>query len=193
MQENNEDATEFFRLGSNSPGWSSDKNATVPIFKSQNRLKLFFYEVNLTEYIKPSHLRTKDERFRAVRPKRLRSLIDKGLGKSFVNQKCRKAPAFSAEDLYLQLRIKGKTRSSESFVCRTTVPRQPENVSVCLAWGRFIMHDRPLRSIVHDNATPRRHPTCILMWLTGICSFRLFSTDITEAYLHSAEELMKHA
>ena len=51
--------------------------------------------------------------------------------------------------------------------------------------------DKLKTSLVHDTATPRQHSTRVLIGLAAICGFRLFSTDVTQAYLQSTENLMR--
>jgi len=51
--------------------------------------------------------------------------------------------------------------------------------------------DKMKTSLVHDNATARPHSTRILVGLASSFGFRLFSTDVTQAYLQSSENLTR--
>lgn len=46
-------------------------------------------------------------------------------------------------------------------------------------------------SLVHDTATSRQHSTTMLVGLASLLGFWMFSTDVTQAYLQSAEKLMR--
>ena len=63
------------------------------------------------------------------------------------------------------------------------------------AWkARFVVQgyrDKLKTSLVHDTATPRQHYTRSVIGLAAIGGFRLFSTDVTQAYLQSAEQVMR--
>lgn len=50
--------------------------------------------------------------------------------------------------------------------------------------------DRLKTSLVHDAATARQYSTKVLIGLAAVFGFRLFSTDVTQAFLQSADELM---
>jgi Reverse transcriptase (RNA-dependent DNA polymerase) len=46
-------------------------------------------------------------------------------------------------------------------------------------------------SLVHDTATSRQHSSRLLVGLAASFGFRLFSTDVTQAYLQSSENILK--
>ena len=51
--------------------------------------------------------------------------------------------------------------------------------------------DKLKSSLVHENRTARQFSVKILVGLAAVFDFRLFSTDVTQAYLRSAEDLMR--
>ena len=60
--------------------------------------------------------------------------------------------------------------------------------------ARFIVQgyrDKLKTSLVHDTSTARQYSIRILTGLAAIFGFRLFSTDVTQAHLQSAENLMR--
>ena len=60
--------------------------------------------------------------------------------------------------------------------------------------ARFIVQgyrDKLKTSLVHDRSTARQYFVRILIGLAAIFGFRLFSTDVTQAYMQSAESLMR--
>ena len=143
-------------------------------FKSVNRPKPSCFDVDLTQVIQPGDPRSNDERFRAARKKELKGFIEKGTWK---------------------------------LVCKSEVPRNTN-----ILGGRFVLaikdegtkdevwkalfvvqryRDKLKTSLVQDTATPRQHSTRILIGLAAICGFRLFSTDVTQAYLQSTENPMR--
>lgn len=46
-------------------------------------------------------------------------------------------------------------------------------------------------SLVHGSATEKQSSTTILVGLTAVFGFRIFSTDVCQAYSQSADELMR--
>ena len=93
------------------------------------------------------------------------------------------------------------------LVCKSEVPKNVNNLG-----GRFVLaikdegtkdevwrarfvvqgyRDKLKTSLVHDTATPTQRSTRIFIGLAAICGFRLFSTDVTQAYLQSAEKRMR--
>lgn len=51
--------------------------------------------------------------------------------------------------------------------------------------------DKLKTSLVHDSATSKHTSTKVLVGLAAIFGFRLFSTDVTQAYLQSADKLVR--
>ena len=51
--------------------------------------------------------------------------------------------------------------------------------------------DKMKTSLVHDAATSKQYSSRILVGLAAIFGFRLFSTDVTQAYLQSSEPLRR--
>jgi Reverse transcriptase (RNA-dependent DNA polymerase) len=60
--------------------------------------------------------------------------------------------------------------------------------------ARFVVQgyrDHLKTSLVHDTATSRQHSSRVLVGLAAIFGVNLFSTDVTQAYLQSAEKLLR--
>ena len=60
--------------------------------------------------------------------------------------------------------------------------------------ARFVVQgyrDKPKTSLVHNNPNVRPHSVRLLIGLASVLGFRLFSTDATQAYLQSADRLMR--
>jgi hypothetical protein len=60
--------------------------------------------------------------------------------------------------------------------------------------ARFVVQgyrDKMKTSLVHDAATSKQYSSRILVGLAAIFGFRLFSTDVTQAYLQSSEPLRR--
>jgi len=53
--------------------------------------------------------------------------------------------------------------------------------------------DKMKTSLVHDSSKARQQSTRLLVGLAAIFDFRLFSTDVTQAYLQSSDDLMRDA
>lgn len=51
--------------------------------------------------------------------------------------------------------------------------------------------DKLKTSLVHDSATSKQNSTKMLVGLAAVLGFRLLSTDVTQAYLQSADKLMR--
>ena len=51
--------------------------------------------------------------------------------------------------------------------------------------------DKLKSSVVHDNPTSRPFSVKILVGLAAVFGFRIFPADVTRAYLHSTEKLMR--
>jgi Reverse transcriptase (RNA-dependent DNA polymerase) len=51
--------------------------------------------------------------------------------------------------------------------------------------------DKKKTSLVHDASTSKQQSTKLLIGLAAIFGYRIFSTDVTQAYLQSAEPLMR--
>ena len=51
--------------------------------------------------------------------------------------------------------------------------------------------DKLKLSFVHDTSTAVQFSVKLLVGLAALFEFRLFSTDVTQAYLHSTEELSR--
>jgi len=98
-------------------------------------------------------------------------------------------------------------RKTWKIVCREEVP---DNANILR--GRFILaikdegtdreiwkarfvvqghRDKLKKLLVHDISVARQHSTKILIGIAAIFGFRLFSTDVTQAYLQSAENLKR--
>ena len=60
--------------------------------------------------------------------------------------------------------------------------------------ARFVVqgHREKLKtSLVHDSPTARQNSTRLIVGLASAFGFRIFSTDVTQAYLQSADSLMR--
>ena len=60
--------------------------------------------------------------------------------------------------------------------------------------ARYVLQghkDKMKRSFVHDTSTARQFSVKLLVGLAALFDFRLFSTDFTQAYLQSTEELSR--
>ena len=61
--------------------------------------------------------------------------------------------------------------------------------------ARFVVQgyrDKLKTSLVHNNPTVKPHSVRLLIGLASVLGCRLFSTDVTQAYLQSADKLMRY-
>ena len=60
--------------------------------------------------------------------------------------------------------------------------------------ARFVVQgyrDKLKTSLFHNNPNVRPHSVRLLIGLASVLGYRLFSTDVTQAYLQSADKLMR--
>jgi hypothetical protein len=130
------------------------------------------YRAFITEIIKPVDPRT--EKFDEAKRKEIQGLIDRGTWR-----------VVAKEEVSDNANILGKR-----FVLAIKDGGTDKEV-----WkARFVVqgyrHDLKT-SLVHDTATSRQHSSCVLVGLAAIFGFNLFSTDVTQSYLQSAEMLLR--
>ena len=132
------------------------------------------YGVHLTEVILPGDPRSKDPRFAAAKEKEIRGLIERGTWKLVAKDEVPNNANIMGGRFVLAIKDEGTQKE---------------------VWkARFIVQgyrDKLKTSLVHDSASSRQFSTRLLVGLAAIFGFRLFSTDVTRAYLQSAEELMR--
>jgi hypothetical protein len=55
-----------------------------------------------------------------------------------------------------------------------------------------VFRDKKKTSLVHDASTSKQQSTKLLIGLAAIFGYWIFSTDVTQAFLQSAEPLMRY-
>ena len=132
------------------------------------------YGVHMTEVILQNDSRLKDERFKAAKQNEIRGLVERGTWKIVMKDEVLKDANIMGGRFVLAIKDQGTSKE---------------------VWkARFIVQgykDKLKTSLVHNSPTSRQYSTRILVGLAAIFGFRLFSTDVTQAYLQSAEKLMR--
>ena len=132
------------------------------------------YGVHLTEVIKSEDPRSKDPRFDKAKRKEINGLIERGTWKIVAKDEVPGNANVMGGRFVLAIKDEGTDKE---------------------VWkARFIVQgyrDKLKMSLVHDTSTARQYSVRILIGLAAIFGFRLFSTDVTQAYLQSAESLMR--
>ena len=129
-------------------------------------------EVLMTEVIKNGDPRAR--LFDDAKAKEIKGLIDRGTWK-----------VVSTHDLPKDANIMGG---------RFVLAIKNEGTKDEVYKARFVVQgyrDKMKTSLVHDSATSRQVSARILVGLAAIFGFRLFSTDVTQAYLQSSSDLMR--
>ena len=141
-------------------------------FRSKPGKKKTTPKVYMTEVIKNGDPRAK--LFDEAKAKEIKGLIDRGTWK-----------VVSTHDLPQDANIMGG---------RFVLAIKNEGTKDEVYKARYVVQgyrDKMKTSLVHDSATSRQISTRILVGLAAIFGFRLFSTDVTQAYLQSSSDLMR--
>ena len=141
---------------------------------SENRPPPPSYGVFLIEVILPGDVRAKDPRFREAREREIRGLLERGTWKVVLKENVPKDANIIGGRFVLAIKDEGTKKE---------------------VWkARFVVQgyrDKLKTSLEHDAPTARQYSTRVLVGLAAIFGFRIFSTDVTQAYLQSAESLMR--
>eukprot|EP00171_Calliarthron_tuberculosum_P009450 IDg9450t1 len=128
-------------------------------------------KVFMTEVIHPNDPRS--SKFGPAKTKEIEGLIKRGTFKVDLKSEMPDNPNLLGGRFVLSIKDEGSKRE---------------------IWkARFVVQgyrDKMKTSLVHDISTARHHSIRMLIGLAAIFGFRLFSTDVTQAYLQSAENLM---
>lgn len=130
------------------------------------------YQIFMTEVIQPGDPR--EPQFDEAKKKEIKGLIDKGTWKIILKNEM--SPNSSILGGRFVLAIKDGGTSKETWKARFVVQGHK---------------DKMKRSLVHDSPNAKQQSTGLVLGLASIFGFRLFSTDVTQAYLKSADQLMR--
>ena len=130
------------------------------------------YQVLLTEVLKPGDPR--EALFDEAKKKEIQGLVEKGTWKVILKSEMSPNPNILGGRFVLAIKDAGTDKEK---------------------WkARFVVQghrDKYKTSLVHDSPTARQHSTRIIVGLAAIFGFRLFSTDVTQAYLQSSTDLLR--
>lgn len=141
-------------------------------FRSSSNPKLEFYNVLLSEEIKPNDPRA--SLFNEAKVKEINGLIERGTWKIV----CKDDVPTNANILggRFVLTIKNTGTDQELYKARFVVQGYRDKLNT---------------SLVHDATTCRPQSARLLIGLAAIFGFTVFSTDVTQAYLQSNQELQR--
>jgi Reverse transcriptase (RNA-dependent DNA polymerase) len=128
--------------------------------------------VHLAELIGPSDSRA--ALFDAAKQKKIQGLIERGTWKAFLKDEMPENPNIMS--CRFVLTIKDSSTSKERCKARYVVQG---------------FRDKKKTSLVNDASTSKQQSTKLLIGLAAIFGYRILSTDVTQAYLQSAELLMR--
>lgn len=147
-------------------------NVILKPFRSENHPRLPCVDVHLTEILSPNDPRT--ALFDSAKKKKIKVLIDRGTWKIICKDEVPNNASILGGRFVLAIRDAGTNRE---------------------IWkARFVVQgfrNKLKELLVHDTSTARQYSTRILVGLTSVFGFGLFSTDVTQAYLQNAEKLLR--
>jgi hypothetical protein len=147
-------------------------HAILVKFMSEEAPRAPMYRAFITEIIKPGDPRT--EKFDEAKREEIQGLIDRGTWRVVAKEEVSDNANILEGRFVLAIKDEGTDKEvwKERFVVQG-------------------YRDHLKTSLVHVTATSRQHSSRVLVGLAAIFGFNLFSTDATQAYLQSAEKLLR--
>ena len=149
-----------------------DIQENLTFFSSKKNDKYDTYSVHLTEVIEPQDPRA--WKFDEAKKKEIEGLIKRGTWKIV----CRSEVPDDANILNGRFVLAIKDEGTDREIWK----------------ARFIVQghrDRFKKSLVHDISVARQYAIKMLVGIASIFGFRLFSSDVIQSYIQSAEELSR--
>jgi hypothetical protein len=141
-------------------------------FTSEESPRAPMYRAFITEIITPDNPRT--EKFEEATRKEIQGLTDRGIWRVVAKEEVSDNANMLGERFFLAIKDEGTDKE---------------------VWqAHFVVQgycDHLKTSLVHDTATSRQRSSRVQVGLAAIFGFNLFSTDVTQAYLQSAEKLLR--